>query len=201
MASDFGGRKFNGDGGGALPAIPSTSEGFGLLQIVEMFRRRIWLFCAILASVFLIVAFATLTATKLYTSTVQVQIDLREKRVLGSVESIVAGGPPDAATIDTETQIMTSRFLAGRIVDSLRLLDDKEFSDPPTPGLFASMRAMFGGPPAAVRETPASRQRRREDAISAVLSRLTVKRLGLTYLVEISFTSEEPIKAKNVADA
>ena len=201
MAADFGGRKFNGDGGGGLPAIPSAPEGFGLLQIVEMFRRRIWLFGAILASIFLIVAFATLTATKMYTSTVQVQIDLREKRVLGNVESIVAGGPPDAATIDTETQIMTSRFLAGRIVDSLRLLDDKEFSHAPTPGLFASMRAMFGGPPATVRETPASRQRRREDAITVVLNQLTVKRLGLTYLVEISFTSDDPLKAKNIADA
>ena len=201
MAADFGGRKLENAGGGSLLAIPSAQDGFGFLRIVEMFRRRIWLFAAILASVFLIVVFATITATRMYSSTVQVQIDLREKRVLGNVESIVRDLPPDAATIDTETQIMTSRFLAGRVVDSLRLLDDKEFSNPPSPGLFASIRAMFGGPAATARETAASRQRRREDAITTVLQQLAVKRLGLTYLVEITFTSRDPLKATRIADA
>ncbi|MDX2233258.1 MAG: polysaccharide biosynthesis tyrosine autokinase [Hyphomonadaceae bacterium] len=205
MAADFGGRKPQGMNGAmsgqGLPAIPSAADGFGFIRIVEMFRRRIWLFAAILASVFLIVLFATVTATRMYSSTVQVQIDLREKRVLGNVEGIVAGGPPDAATIDTETQIMTSRFLAGRVVDSLRLLEDREFSKPPSPGLFASVRAMFGGPPATVRENASSRQRRREDAITAVLRQLDVKRLGLTYLVEITFTSRDPLKSTRIADA
>jgi exopolysaccharide transport family protein len=200
MAADFGGRRNPYEGGGGLPSIPSV-EGFGFVRIVEMFRRRIWLFAAVLASVFLIVVFATVTATKMYSSTVQVQIDLREKRVLGNVETIVAGGPPDAATIDTETQIMTSRFLAGRIVDSLRLLDDKEFSSPPSPSVFSSIRALFGGPAPTVRESPASRQRRREEAITRVLDQLTVKRLGLTYLVEITFTSRDPLKATRVAEA
>ncbi len=201
MAADFGGRRLQAANGQGLPAIPSTMDGFGFVRIVEMFRRRIWLFAAIMASVLLIVLFATVTATRMYSSTVQVQIDLREKRVLGDMESIVAGGPPDAATIDTETQIMTSRFLAGRVVDSLRLLDDREFSKPPSPGLFSSIRAMFGGPPALARETAASRQRRREDAITQVLEQLQVRRLGLTYLVEITFTSRDPLKATRIADA
>jgi exopolysaccharide transport family protein len=201
MAADFGGRKPQGGMGQGLQAIPSAQEGFGFVRIVEMFRRRIWLFAAILASVFLIVLFATVTATRMYSSTVQVQIDLREKRVLGDMESIVRDLPPDAATIDTETQIMTSRFLAGRVVDSLRLLDDREFSKPPSPGIFESVRAMFGGPAATARETAASRQRRREEAITQVLSQLQVKRLGLTYLVEITFTSREPLKATRIADA
>jgi polysaccharide biosynthesis transport protein len=199
--ADFGGRKPQAAGANALPAIPSSADGFGFVRIVEMFRRRIWLFAAILASVFLIVLFATVTATKMYSSTVQVQIDLREKRVLGDVQAIVSSTPPDAATIDTETQIMTSRFLAGRVVDSLRLLDDKEFSTPPSPGILGSIRAVFGGAAPTVRETAASRQRRREDAITTVLEQLSVKRLGLTYLVEITFTSRDPMKATRIADA
>ncbi len=200
MAADFGGRMpEGGNGGGVVQQQPM--DQFGLLKIVEMFRRRIWLFAAILASVFLMVVFATLTATKLYTSTAQVQIDLREKRVLGNVESIVRDLPPDAATIDTETQIMRSRFLAGRVVDSLRLLEDREFGTPPSPGVIASMRAAFGGPAAKVTESAASRQKRREDAVTALQAGLDVKRLGMTYLVEISYTSRDPAKAARIADA
>ena len=200
MAADFGGRKPEG-GGPGIPPIPSVNDGFGFLRIVEMFRRRIWLFAAILASIFLIVMFATLTATKLYTSSVQLQIDLREKRVLGNVESIVRDQPPDAASVDTETQIMGSRFLAGRVADSLRLLNDPEFSTPPQPGLVDQVRAIFSGGPAKVAESAAERQRRREDVISLLQKRLSVKRLGLTYLVEIGFTSRDPLKAARIADA
>ena len=200
MAADFGGRKPEG-GGPGIPPIPSVNDGFGFLRIVEMFRRRIWLFAAILASIFLIVMFATITATKLYTSSVQLQIDLREKRVLGNVESIVRDLPPDAASVDTETQIMGSRFLAGRVADSLRLLNDPEFSTPPQPGLVDQVRAIFSGGPAKVAESAAERQRRREDVISILQKRLSVKRLGLTYLVEVSFTSRDPLKAARIADA
>jgi len=200
MAADFGGRTPDG-GTRSVMTAPQSEDQFGLLRIVEMFRRRIWLFAAILASVFLMVVFATLTATKLYTSTAQVQIDLREKRVLGNVESIVRGQPADAATIDTETEIMGSRFLAGRVVDSLRLLEDKEFSSPPAPGLIDNIRAAFGAAPAQVAESAASRQKRREDAISAVQGGLRVTRVGLTYLIEISYTSRDPAKAARIADA
>lgn len=203
MAADFGGRMPEGGGGGygGIPQ-PQVSDQFGLVRIVEMFRRRIWMFAAILASVFLMVVFATITATKLYTSTAQVQIDLREKRVLGAnVQGIYSDVPPDAATIDTETQIMSSRFLAGRVVDSLRLLNDPEFSDQPKAGMIASVRSAFSGEAAKPNETADARQKRRENAISAVQSRLQVKRLGLTYLVEISFTSRDPAKAARIADA
>lgn len=199
MAADFGGRIL--EAGGGAPALAQTIDQFGLVRIVDIFRRRIWLFAAILASIFLMVVFATITATKMYTSTVQVQIDLREKRILGNVESIVRDLPPDAATIDTETQIMSSRFLAGRVVDSLRLLDDTEFSAQPKAGMIASVRDAFGGTPVKPAESPAARQKRRENAISTVQQRLQVKRLGLTYLVEMSFTSRDPEKAAKIADA
>lgn len=201
MAADFGGRKPDAQGAGPLLAIPSAQEGFGFVKIVEMFRRRIWLFAAILASVFLVVMFATLTATKLYTSSVQIQIDLRDKRVLGNVQAIVQDTPPDAAAVDTEIQIMNSRALAGRVVDALRLLDDPEFSTPPKPGMIAHVRSLFGGGAARATETRAQRQARREVVISKVLERLSVRRQGLTFLTELSFTSRDPLKATRIADA
>lgn len=200
MAADFGGRVH--EGGLNQSVLPiQTGDQFGFLRVVEMFRRRIWLFAAILASVFLMIVFTTITATKLYTSTVQIQIDLREKRVLGNVQGIVRDQAPDAPGIDTETEIMSSRFLAGRVVDSLRLLDDPEFGAQPKPGILSSMRAALGGEPVKAVETAVQRRSRRENVITAVQNRMSVTRLGLTYLVEIRFTSAVPEKAAKIADA
>src|SRR5271169_5642443 len=109
----------------------AASNQLDVMRVVDMFRRRLWVVAMTAGLVFLLIAFLTASATKLYTATSQVEIDTRETRVLGgAADSVVAGLPANTQIVDTETQILASRTLAGRVVDTLNLIDDPEFAPP-----------------------------------------------------------------------
>ena len=104
---------------------PGASEG-EMTRVVDMFRRRLWVVMLTAALVFLAVAFMTASATKLYTATAEVQLDLQRKNILGSIETAVTGAAPDAGAVDTETQILSSRTLIARVVETV-ITGDKYF--------------------------------------------------------------------------
>lgn len=192
--ADTGGRGFEFFRGSAADGDQQKS---GFVALVEAFRRRLWVFLLALASVFLLVALLTFTATRMYSATATVQIDLRSKQVLPDLQSAMSGMPPDSATVDTETQIMQSRGLAGAVVDALSLTEDAEFGVP---------RARQGGflegvlGRARERDTSVDRAMRRERTIDNVLERLRVQRAGVTYLVNLTMTSSSPQKASTIAN-
>jgi uncharacterized protein involved in exopolysaccharide biosynthesis len=113
-------------------------------NLVAMFRRRLWIIMLTTALVFLAVAFYTASATKMYTATAEVQLGMQDRSVMGAIDAAVTGMPPDAAKVDTESQIMSSRTLVARVVDKLNLVDDPEFNKPAKKGLVGSMGELFG---------------------------------------------------------
>ncbi|MGE3867670.1 MAG: GumC family protein [Hyphomonadaceae bacterium] len=196
---DTGGRHFD-----LFPATAAEAPDgeSGLARVLDMLRRRMWVVALTAGIVFLLVAFFTATATKMYTAAAQVEIDMRETRVLGNIDSVVSGLPPNTAAVDTETQLLTSRTLAGRVVDSLKLLDDKEFNPPPKRGLFDRIHDAISGPPKlSAAQLAKKRMIERQGAIDAVQKHLKVRRIGLTYVIEIATTSNSPDKAARLADA
>ena len=175
----------------------------GPSQLIWIFRRRIWVLALTAGVVFLLVAFITATTTKMYTATAQVQIDTRETRVLGGIDSVVSGLPATAAAVDTETQILMSPALAGRVVDKLNLTADAEFNSGATKneGPLAAITGLFGGD-RAVNAQQAARERAvgRQRAIRSLLDRITVSRVGLTYIIEVSAKSASPEKSALLAN-
>lgn len=179
------------------PPGASEQEKPGFVKLVEAFRRRLWVFLLGSGAVFLLVALLTFTATRLYTATAVVQIDLRAKQVLPDFQSALSGLPPDSASVDTETQIMQSRALAGAVVDALNLSDDPEFGAPrPRAGglLEGLMRRT------QERDSSVDRALRRERTIDNLIARMKVQRLGVTYLVNLSITSTSPQRATLIAN-
>ena len=197
--ADTGGR-------GLEVAVPrsddSQNDELGLNRLIEVFRRRVWVFALTTAVVFVLVGAATLSATRLYTATAQVQIDVRERRVLSDVESVVSGLPGDTPAIETETEILQSRALAGRVVDALKLFEDPEFAPPEKPGLFDQVARVFGAAPQlSAAEAQAARTRAREAAITSLLHATRISRLGLTYIIDVSVTSPDAEKAAEIANS
>ncbi|MEJ0023476.1 MAG: GumC family protein [Alphaproteobacteria bacterium] len=180
---------------------PITEEG-GLSRVVDMFRRRLWVIALTAALVFLVVAFLTAAATKLYTATTDVQLDLSRKNMLTQVDAAAAGVAPDAAAVDTEAQIMSSRTLVARVVDNLNLVDDPNFNKPASNGIADRIRGMLGASPAATAiEKARQRTASREYVIDKLMARRLVKRVGLTYIMQISVTSESPAQAARLANS
>ena len=200
----------------AQPLADGPPAGFGpggfarvfdIHHLLATFRRRLKLFLALALLVFVLVLVLTLQATPLYTATASVMIDNRTEQVVDS-QAVLSGLPADAAMVDTEVEILRSRQLAERVVDALDLDEDPEFNAAlRAPGLIDQAKASAAGlfraaaPAAATDPTPLQLQKRRERIVDAVRSRLEIRRVGLTYVMGVGFTSPDPEKAARIANA
>ena len=197
--TDFGER--------AAPAhlLPGLSEGLDLRRLFVAFRRRLRLFAAVAMAVLLASILVTLQATPKYTATASVVLDTRKERV-SNVEEVLSGLPADSSAVDTEVEVLKSRQLAERVVESLKLEEDPEFNTAlrkPT-----GVKMVIGGigsllgakAPETVQLSPVQAQKRREQIVDRLLGGLSVKRAGLTYVIKVNYESESPAKAAQIAN-
>jgi len=200
-AQPLGDEPQGGFGSGAFARV------FDIHHLLATFRRRLKLFLALALLVFVVVLVVTLQATPLYTATASVMIDNRTEQVVDS-QAVLSGLPADAAMVDTEVEILRSRQLAERVVDALNLDEDPEFNSAlRSPGLIdqakASVLGLFraASSSAATEPTSLEIQKRRESIVDTVRDRLEIRRIGLTYVMGVSFTSPDPEKAARIANA
>ncbi|WGM31822.1 polysaccharide biosynthesis tyrosine autokinase [Brevundimonas sp. NIBR11] len=190
-------------------AFGSTAfaRAFDIHHMLATFRRRLKLFLALALLVFVLVLVATLQATPLYTATASVMIDNRTEQVVDT-QAVLSGLPADAATVDTEVEVLRSRRLAERVVETLNLDQDPEFNGAlRPPGMVQqatnALKELFSAaaPNGAKEPSPLEAQRQREQIVDGVRSRLDIRRVGMTYVMGVSFTSTSPEKAARIANA
>ncbi|MDO8264181.1 MAG: polysaccharide biosynthesis tyrosine autokinase [Gallionella sp.] len=185
--------------------LPTVAEGLDIRRIFVAFRRRFRLFAAVALAVLLVVILVTLQATPKYTATANVMLDTRKERV-SNVEEVLSGLPADSSAVDTEVEILKSRQLAERVVKSLRLEEDPEFNGAlrkpsGVKALLSGISSMFGvKAPEAVTLSAEAEQRRHEQIVGAVLGGLSVKRAGLTYVINVNYESDSATKAATIAN-
>lgn len=183
-------------------------RAFDIHQMVATFRRRLKLFLSLALLVFVAVLVVTIQATPLYTATASVMIDNRTEQVVDT-QAVLSGLPADTATVDTEVEVLRSRQLAERVVASLELEQDPEFNSAlRKPGLTGQLKngisALFGAAAPDTARTQLSEieaQKQRERVVDTVRSRLAIRRVGLTYVMGVGFTSPDPDKAARIANA
>lgn len=197
---------------GTDPASGTPGQDFGgglasqldLRRLVNVFRRRLRLFSAVALAVFIAVALVTFQATPKYTATANVMLDTRKEKV-ANVEEVLSGLPADSAAVDTEVEVLKSRQLAERVTKELKLEEDPDFNGAlakPT-GVRAVLGGVVGivaGPPRDVQESPLEQQKAHERIVDGVLAGLSVKRSGLTYVIDVSYESPSPQKAAIIAN-
>ncbi|MGY6627958.1 MAG: polysaccharide biosynthesis tyrosine autokinase [Oceanicaulis sp.] len=176
-------------------------------QLITVFRRRFWTLIAVAALVFTSVVVVTLQMTPKYTAVSSVLLNVRQARVV-DIEAVLSGAPPDSAMVDTEVEVLRSRALMGAVVDQMGLIDVPEFNaDLRQPGFIDGVRASLGGflgALAPARNRPAEGDelglQARERVIDALKEAVTLRRSGLTYVINISVTSERPGLARDIAN-
>lgn len=193
------------------PRPPSSARAASLAgqldlrRLLNIARRRLKLALAVAAGVLLATILLTLQATPKYTATANVMLDTRQEKV-SNVEEVLSGLPADSSVVDTEVEVLKSRRLAERVVRALQLNQDPEFN----PGLAkpkglalvaGGVRGLLGmATPIDAQLTPLEQQKAHERVVDRVLSGLSVKRAGLTYIINIGFESERPQKAATIAN-
>ncbi|MCB1528855.1 MAG: AAA family ATPase [Hyphomicrobiaceae bacterium] len=155
-----------------------------------------------------------------YDASAFVQIDPRQKSI-SNLQGIMADLQPDAATVESEVEIIRSKLVILKVIDILNLRSDPEFSQPPVwvqllnrAGILASnappQEAPRQEPVESVNTDPITgilgpakpgQTRPTRDALAAVFAdRLGVWRVRNTLLLEIRFTSESASKAAKIAN-
>ncbi|WP_439633924.1 GumC family protein [Glycocaulis sp.] len=179
-----------------------------LRHLARIFRRRLPVLIAVAFAVFALVIIVTMQMTPQYTATASVIIDQRRSQII-DMEAVLSGVGSDAAAIDTEVQLIQSRSLTQSVVRSLDLVSDPEFNSAlrePSGlgGVIAGVRGFVTALlPSQI--VPAGDGSDEDPALErvtdTVIGRLTARRSGLTYVIGISFASEDPAKAARIANA
>jgi len=221
--SQFG-RDKTADADRATPGsrLQKRSEAANLLDLAELLavlRRRFWTIALSAACSLALVGAYLLVTPEQFQSTARVLIDTRGlKTVSGDV--VIPGLSSDIAMIESQVAMVGSTHIAERVIDNLGLLENAQ--SPPEPTGLTNLAKQIGGslpfataePEDANDETGAGppqggadaapradRATRRAELVRHIRRNLDVKRNGLTYLIDISYTDEDPEQAARMANA
>jgi polysaccharide biosynthesis transport protein len=172
-------------GQGGVGELVDSALGFLLRQYLVI------LFMAVLGGVAgaIFVAITPLT----YTAQAKIYIGTQQRAEFVQQQSLFAEAPLDQAHMESEIEILLSA-IAASVVQKLKLADDPEFASPPV-GLRRVFQ-VFTNPSAAEPKPDAT-----ETAIATLTDRLTVKRVGLSFLLEIGISSRSREKSLQLANA
>ena len=203
----------------AEKAILGEDQTVDLLSVVGMLRRRKWLIMLVTALGTATAAFVGMKLTPTYTAQASVMIDPRQLQVTTS-EQIISGLPLSGPTMATQLGLLRSRDFVASVMTDLKLFDDPEFNPAlartadtsSLPGFLQPLEQVISRlpdewliatglanqpQPVLESEAPAIA---RERAISNFLGDAVFLNDGLSYLIQIQFTSPDPDKAAVIAN-
>ena len=206
-----------------LATSQQTSAGqefIGLSDITGFLRHYVSTIAACLVAALLVAWFYNSTTDSVFTATTQILIEPRLPQHLqdgGEVNLSL-----DTAQIESQIAVMQSEKIASMVIDQLKLVDDANFNRPPAPVLVERFRKIknlmvealhlqksawlnalwehigLGAPESAAKLTDYQRSRL---SMLIFLGSLDVRRVGVSYAIEISFTSADREGAARIANA
>ena len=184
----------------------ADGEVQGIKEILSTFRRRKVFIAVITAVLFAAIAGYVFTCTPLFTSRLYMLFELQPAKVIDFKAELLGSMQAEAALLG-EIEVLKSRKLAVRVIKDLALDTEPEFN----PKLrewawFGWMRVWaesylsgFYGLETAMSETE-RRELEEQQVVDEFLDHLKVGETGRSRVVEVSFTSESPGKASQVAN-
>jgi polysaccharide biosynthesis transport protein len=182
-----------------LPAEPGLSDQ--ITAALQIIRRQylIVLLCALIGAVCGIIYLRT--AIPIYTAQTEIFID-RGKSSFIQQQSILADVPVDTIQLESQMQIMRSPSIALSVVEKLDLAENSEFLDAgrsPIRSIIHSFASFFSI--AGRSEPKKSGAELKGQAVQVLLKNLEVNRVGVTYLIEVGFRSNDPALAARIVNA
>ena len=187
-----------GSPGGPV-APPPEADGLDFETLFEAARRRYAIFLMVFAIVLALAIALTLHQKPKFSATSSVMMDPRQIQLFQSTSQPNVSGDLSLSTeaVATQVQLIQSRSLAEQVVDQLRL-DEQYPIVVSTPGLKGRLMLALGLAHPKRAPTP---QERHEAIVDLVMTQLAAERIGLTYVIGISYTDILPERAAAVANA
>ncbi|TPI81958.1 GNVR domain-containing protein [Mesorhizobium sp. B2-8-9] len=195
-------------------------EFIGLSDITGFLRHYAGTISACLAAALLVAWFYNSTTDPVFTASAQILIEPKLPQHLqegGEVNLSL-----DTAQVESQIAVMQSEKIASMVIDQLKLIEDSNFNRPQAPILQERFRKIkdimvqalgvqkspwlntlwghlgLGAPESSAKLTDYQRSR-----LSMLIFRngLDVRRVGVSYAIDISFTSADPEGAAKIANA
>lgn len=200
--------------GRAFGGAPETD----LKEVLRILKRRKWVIIATVIGLTAVMTAGVFAITPRYEASLEIVFDAKTSNMI-DFEAAFTGEPQDEAALLSEIEVIGSRKLASRVIDKLGLGDVPEFNkslraENRVVSFFralaedwlpeSSRRPVAGS---EVRSAYAERltadQRaslEKERIVDAFLGNVEARHKGRSRVVEVTFTSEDPIAAADIAN-
>jgi succinoglycan biosynthesis transport protein ExoP len=164
------------------------------------FARRQYATVLVIAALLMaLAALYVLSTPPSFTAEAMLMLDTRKVQLLQQ-QSVLGDIQADSATVDSQVEVIKSEKVALAVIKELKLTEDPEFVG--TGGglvriLIGSVMSLLSSPT----ESTTSEFELVRAAMSVLHSRLMVRRLALTYVIEINYRSYSPQRAAQIANA
>jgi polysaccharide biosynthesis transport protein len=173
---------------------------------VGFLRRQFSVIMSALLVSLLLGAVYIFASPAIYTGRATLIVDASKTQLFQSQQSR-GSLPVISAIVDTQIQILTSDELALSVIKSLNLDNDPEFTSPRT-GILGAVTEFAGEAIKSVLNSivpevsePSINPTAEFRALRTFQKRLEVKRMALTYAIEIAFASHNPYRAAQISNA
>ncbi len=187
------------------PPPDDTPRLFFMDILAAVWRRRVPALLAAGLVAASVIGVAASLPTR-YTSVSSIMIEPRHRATV-KVDEVLSALPAESSVIDTEVEVLRSPDVSKQVVEKLNLYNDPEFN--PTlaePNLLkrltdAALSHVWPASANAGEPEAPSPDSVRQATLNAFRERLHIDRAGLTYVIKVAFSSTDPQKSKDVADA
>jgi succinoglycan biosynthesis transport protein ExoP len=178
---------------------PSISEGdIDLVKLAASLWRGKWivlvfvLFCVVFANFYF-----KYVPVPLYTATAKIALkENQPAKILTDIESLMANGPITDTGINTELEVLRTRDLVGKLVDSLNLITQPDFNpllrEPRLSNQIKTQLFAFFGVASEKTKIFRSPEEARSIAINSVLNVIAFSNTKNTRVINISVMTTKP---------
>jgi succinoglycan biosynthesis transport protein ExoP len=178
---------------GATELLSPTELFFQGVAIV----RRHWVICVAMPVLAMVLAVIYLIMTPpQFTATATMAIDMRKSSSMMPGSASTTETPIDNPTVESQVEILKSENISLPVIRDLKLVDDPAFMASSGLGsVIGALRSLV------LPSRPYTEFERTRAAVEQFERRLGIRRKGVTFVFEISFTSPDRDQAAQIANA
>lgn len=176
-------------------AASSIMKVIGTSPIVSVLRRQWPMIAASTLLCILLGIGYILTAAPRFTASTAVMIDLRNNKPYQSVQA-VGDAPMDSSAVDSQVEVLKSESVALSVIRELKLTDDPEFVGGRSNSVLGSVMSLLN----ILNFAEPSETQLERRAVRVFARNLQIRRVGLSYVINVNYTSYDRQKAANIAN-
>jgi len=205
---------------GAPASAGDDQDSIDLGELFAILWRRKWLIAALVVLGTTVATVAGMQIEKRYTATAALMLEPKTDQVV-NLQQVVAGLTGDMPALATQVRLLTARDQIAQVMDDMHLFDDPEFNPALDPeNVDSNLDYAVGGPlegvlamlpenlliasglakeklPVLESEAPSLN---RQAAVDRFAKNYEVRLDDPSYVMLVSFTSEDPQKAADIAN-